>query len=375
MTAADITEERAAPRGAARSRRGRGRRKKIVFALLGVVAAGATAATTLGLGGGGPSGEEAAGGLPPTTVPVTRQMLQDTRSEDGALGYGPATAVTGRRPGTVTGLPQAEAKITRGRALFLVDDRPVILMYGSLPAYRTLRTGTKGADVRQLERNLRALGYSGFTVDEEFSGATAYAVRRWQRDRGLPRTGSVELGRVVFTGGPVRVDSVEAQKGGAIGPGQKVLSYTGTAKIVTVELDTAERRLAREGARVGVGLPDGDTVRGVIATTSTYIQPASGERKAQTKVKVLVRLYGPGARAKAAGYDQADVRVDFIAGERPNVLTVPVAALLALSEGGFGVEVVEGSTSKYVPVTTGLFAGGRVEITGVAEGANVGMPK
>jgi multidrug efflux system membrane fusion protein len=65
-----------------------------------------------------------------------------------------------------------------------------------------------------------------------------------------------------------------------------------------------------------------------------------------------------------------------VAGEREDVLTVPVAALLALREGGYGVEVVEGTSTRIVAVDTGLFAGGRVEVTGegLTEGMTVGMP-
>jgi membrane fusion protein, multidrug efflux system len=45
--------------------------------------------------------------------------------------------------------------------------------------------------------------------------------------------------------------------------------------------------------------------------------------------------------------------------------------------GGFGVEVVDGDATRRVPVRTGLFADGRVEITaeGLTEGTTVGMPK
>jgi hypothetical protein len=59
------------------------------------------------------------------------------------------------------------------------------------------------------------------------------------------------------------------------------------------------------------------------------------------------------------------------------VLSVPVAALVALAEGGYGVQVVTGSTTRYVGVQTGLFADGNVEISGdgIAEGVTVGMPK
>ena len=77
-----------------------------------------------------------------------------------------------------------------------------------------------------------------------------------------------------------------------------------------------------------------------------------------------------------AGLDQATVQVDFTASKRENVLTVPVAALLALSEGGYGVQVVEGGKTRIIAVETGLFADGRVEVSGdgLREGMTVGMP-
>jgi multidrug efflux pump subunit AcrA (membrane-fusion protein) len=77
----------------------------------------------------------------------------------------------------------------------------------------------------------------------------------------------------------------------------------------------------------------------------------------------------------AAAYALASVDVTFTAEERADVLAVPVAALVALREGGYGVEVVEGNRSRYVPVETGLFADGLVEISGagIEEGMTVGM--
>lgn len=76
------------------------------------------------------------------------------------------------------------------------------------------------------------------------------------------------------------------------------------------------------------------------------------------------------------GFEQASAKVAFTAAERPDVLTVPVAALLALAEGGYGVQLVEGASTRIVAVETGLFASGRVEVSGaeLAEGATVGMP-
>jgi hypothetical protein len=79
----------------------------------------------------------------------------------------------------------------------------------------------------------------------------------------------------------------------------------------------------------------------------------------------------------ARAYALASVDVTFTAAERKDVLTVPVAALLALHEGGFGVEVVDAATSRYVPVRTGLFSSGWVEISGdaITAGTTVGVPK
>ncbi|WP_329017109.1 efflux RND transporter periplasmic adaptor subunit [Streptomyces sp. NBC_00690] len=352
------------------------RRGALLVALVVLTAGGAITAAALGLGdGNGASGGESNGGLPPNTTQVTRQTLRDVHRADGQLGYGQATTAAERTPGTITDLPQTGDRIRRGKPLYEVDNRPVTLMYGSLPAYRALGSGVEGPDVQQLERNLAALGHTGFTVDEEFTDATADAVKQWQEDLGLEESGRVDLGRVVFAPGEVRIDGLEAEVGGQLGQGGRVLSYTGLAKAVTVELEASEQRLAVKGSTVTVTLPDEVVVQGKVTQVSTVIEAATGQEEAQTKVEVV--LTGKKAQRAADAYALAAVNVDFVAQTRKDVLTVPVAALLALSEGGFGVEVVKDGTSSYVPVTTGLFADGRVEVTGtgIERGTTVGIPK
>jgi multidrug efflux pump subunit AcrA (membrane-fusion protein) len=103
-------------------------------------------------------------------------------------------------------------------------------------------------------------------------------------------------------------------------------------------------------------------------------QPTDAGSEAETWIETVVSLADPKA---AVGIEAAVVNVVFTAAERKNVLTVPIGALVALAEGGYGVEVVEGSTTHYIKVETGLFANGRVEITGdgLNEGMTVGMPQ
>jgi peptidoglycan hydrolase-like protein with peptidoglycan-binding domain len=340
----------------------------VVLALGG----GAAAAAGVGLSGAASPGQ-AHSNLPPATAKVTRQTLVDTQSESGDLGYGEETTLTGRLTGTVTALPAAGSVVKRGEALYRVDNTPVVLLYGSLPAYRPLSPGTEGADVKQFEQNLYELGYRGFTMDEKYSDTTATAVKKWQKDLGLPQTGMVDLGRVVYAAGPVRVGTLKAAVGDALGPDTALLTFTGTARLVTVELSVSEARLAHAGAAVGLKLPNGKTSAGKIARTQTVIKPAEGNTPAATKLKVYISVDDEKA---LADLDQATVDVAFTASQRDNVLTVPVAALLALAEGGYGVQVVDGGSTRIVAVQTGLFAGGRVEVSGdgLSEGQTVGIP-
>lgn len=367
------THEEQTPEHAPRKRRRKGRGKVVAGTAAAMVAAGAAVAATVGFGGG--SGTPAAANLPASTAEVTRQTLLDTKSVDGTLGYGDATALAARLGGTLTQLPYAGSVFQRGNALFKVDNKPVVLMYGALPAYRNLGVGDEGPDVKQLEQNLKALGYKGFTVDDEYTSDTADAVEEWQEDLGLDETGRVELGRVVFAAGALRIDSVKAALGQQLGPGQEVFSYTGTTRVITVQVSVADQRLAKKGTKVEVEMPDGKTTEGAVQRVYTVIEASDDPNgDPETKIEAEISLRDQKA---AAGLDVANVDVVFTAAEHKDVLTVPVAALVALAEGGYGVEIVEGSASRYVKVETGLFAGGRVEVTGdgLAEGVTVGMPK
>ncbi|MEU6037505.1 peptidoglycan-binding protein [Actinomadura sp. NPDC047616] len=344
--------------------------KKIVAgAVAATVAAGGAAALALG---GGDGSAQAQGAAALGTAQVTRGDLVDTEEVDGTLTFAGEETVRTGASGVVTAAPEEGRSIGRGRSLLRVDDRPVTLMYGNLPMYRTLSVGAEGADVRQLERNLDALGYD-VTVDEEFTSATAEAVRRWQDDRGLPETGRVDPSQVVFLPGAVRVKEVKAPKGARTSPGQPALTVTGTRRIVHVDLDAGKQDLAKKGARVTVELPGGHRAKGTVSHVGSVAGQSGTQQDPKTTVDVEITLDG---NARTGGLDRAPVTVELESERRANVLSVPVEALLALREGGFGVEVVEGTARRIVPVRTGAFGGGRVEVTGAGlrEGVKVGVP-
>jgi membrane fusion protein, multidrug efflux system len=368
-----------------RTRRRRVRTAAAVVAALGAAGGGGWWLGSTAGAAGNPGGSAPTG--PPTTALVTRQNLVDTQTVDGTLGYGDARQFASGLQGVVTWLPADGSTVSRGKALYRINDQPVVLLYGSLPLYRTLTVGDEGPDVAELEANLAALGYTGFTVDDGYTAETADAVRVWHADVGVAETGSVEPGRVVVAPGPVRVSDTIAELGARTAPGQPVLAGTGTARVVSVDLDVKDQQLARRGGKVTVTLPSEDRLVGTVASIGTVARAPqstqssggaadSGSGSSSTQdatIEVTITLADP---TRAGTLDQAPVDVEFVSDERKGVLTVPVVALLALREGGYGVEVVDGDGSRIVVVKVGMFASSRVEVsgTGLAPGMRVGVP-
>ncbi|WP_246266820.1 peptidoglycan-binding protein [Nonomuraea typhae] len=345
------------------------RRTWVAFAAVALLlGAGIVTAVLVTPGGGAASGGGAVTPAPATAA-VERGDLVDSLTVSGTLGYGPESLVVNSASGTLTASPAEGSLVRRGGELYEVDRDPVILMYGPKPMHRTLELGVgDGADVRHLEKNLRALGHD-LTVDDHFSVATQAAVRAWQADAGLPVTGSVSKAQVVVLPGAVRVQAARVPAGAPVRPGQSVLAVTGVRRLVSVELDAERQSLAAKGEPVRVKLPGGAELAGKVG------QVGAVAKKSGDEVTVDVRISLDDA-GDAGALDQVPVSVELQSEVRRGVLSVPIEALLALREGGYGVEVVEGSAARVVPVTAGIFAGGRVEVSGggLAAGMQVEVP-
>lgn len=373
------------PTGAAAARpKGsrRRRRTRIVAAIAVVVVAGAAGAVSWATGlfdsDSGSTTATAASRL--SAAKVERGDLVETQDVDGTLGYGDAWGISSAAQGTVTWLPAEGSRITRGETLYEVDEKPVTLMYGAIPLYRALGQGDEGDDVKELEQNLAALGYTGFDIDDNYTSATTAAVEDWQADRGLDQTGRVDSGQIVFSASALRVASQKVRVGDRAGQGP-VMTVTPTRQIVTVDLDVADRDLAKEGRAVTIDLPGGKTVEGHITSVGTVAESSSSDQNSDqpasdnTTIEVIVTI---DKGQSGAGLDQAPVTVNIESSRTKDVLSVPVAALLAISDNAYAVQVIQpDGTTKMVPVDIGTFADGRVEVEGdgIIEGTVVGVPK
>ncbi|MGW5577163.1 peptidoglycan-binding protein [Micromonospora chokoriensis] len=307
-----------------------------------------------------------------TTATVTRQTLTDAIEVDGKVAYGTAMPLVSRAQGIVTWLPRVGTVLGRGDPVLRADDRPVVLLFGNLPMYRELKVGVEGSDVRQLESNLRALDYFYGTPNEKFDKATEVAVKRWQKRLKVTESGIVGAGAVIYTPEQLRVAAASLRVG-APATGD-VLTVTTTKQVVTATVKEKQAGLAKAGNTVTVHLPGGRTTKGTVAgaanaATAAGAQgsaPAGGEITAppeggQGGETVVVSIADQAALKNHSG---ADVQVRYVVATRADVLTVPVTALLALAEGGFGLEIQEGATTRILTVKTGLAAQGRIEVSG-----------
>ena len=338
----------------------------VALGLVVVLAAGVVSAWRAGVfSPAGPSGSGPQAWPAPATQAVVREDLSATTPVSATLGYAGSYRVTGQGGGTLTWLPQAGQVIRQGHALYKTGNgSPVVLLYGSVPDWRSLGEGLAGQDVSQLNHDLVDLGWAGRAeiVDlgwDYFSWETAYGVQKLEEHLGVfAPPGSLPLGQVVFEPEAIRVSRVTGSLGGPAGG--PVLAATSDRHQVSIPLDASQQSQVKAGDTVTVTLPDGRTTQGVVSTVGTVAVTS----RLTTTIPVQVRLTDPGA---AGTLDQAPVTVSMTTGTAANALAVPVTALLAQSSGGYVVEVVgAGGTRRYVPVRPGLFddASGLVQVNG-----------
>jgi hypothetical protein len=386
----------------------------VVVVVVVVVAAGLGGADVAGVfSAAKPAGSSNA--YATSTFTVRRGSLTEQTQEDATLGSagsytvvvpGSSSGGGGSSSGasggqTFTSLPQAGQIIRQGQVLYEINESPVVLLYGSVPAYRDLSEGMSGEDVRELNADLVKLGYAtaaalGPTSGwDYFSSETAYALELLQSHLGLTETGSLPLGQAVFLPSSIQVTGLGtgAVPGGSAAAGSVVLTGSSQTPVVTIDLDASLQSEVAVGNKVSIALPDGSVTPGVISRISTVASSSSSGNSGNgngnangngngngngsgsgATITVLVSLTDP----KAAGtLDQAPVEVTITTGSVSNALIVPVDALLAQTGGRYAVEVTGPGGHHLVTVTPGLFddAAGTVQVTGnLTPGQHVVVP-
>jgi peptidoglycan hydrolase-like protein with peptidoglycan-binding domain len=347
-----------------------------------VVGVGVVLAVAAGFAARGlwPHGAHSATGVgspvPVATATVVRTDLSARQAVAGTIGYLGGYTVLTEAGGVITWLPAPGSVLRRGQPLFSLAGQPVSLMYGAIPAWRDFSPGmTSGPDVRELQRNLAALGFDPGAADGTFGWGTEAAIDRWQLASGQTVTGAIALGAVAFLPGPLRVAAPALPLGSLVAPGATVLTGTSDTPVVTVLLAVGGPVVHR-GDRVTVTLPDGSTT---VSGQVSYVGPVSTSQGGGQVNNSAGSGQGSGGSASAvipltitivgsaipAQLDQAPVQVAITQQRDNGVLAVPVTALLAQPGGGYALQL-SAPPHRLIRVQAGLMddTTGLVEVTG-----------
>ena len=307
---------------------------------------------------------------PANTAAVERGKLSAMDSQDGTLSYrarpdGSPYAAINQAAGTYTALPGVGEEVGCGDVLYRVDEHPVLLLCGTVPAYRALSAGDAGRDVRQLNRSLHVRG-------DAFTAQTEQALAALQRRKGVAVTGALAFGAAVYLPRPVRISKVTGTLGGPARPGAEVVQATSDTLEVQMDLSASRQDQVQTGDRARIALPG---LRSVTGTVQRIGRVATSAGNGTATVPVAIGLDDP---RRTRGLDRAPVQVEIATKGVEDALSVPATALVGRSGGGFAVEVArDDGRRELVAVRLGLFdtGRGRVEVEGdLAAGDRVVVP-
>ena len=336
----------------------------------------------------------------PTTKELEQALviLNSSIEQRNSLDAGPTEASVNQ---AMASLESAQASLHSAwvaREQYVEGYYGSILMYGPFPAWREFRLGIKpGEDVKYLEENLFALGFNAngqLKIDHVFDEQTEEAVRQLQESHGLIISGTLNPGDIVFMPGKSMVEYMTPEDvvGKHVNPGEIIISLTPMEKTDTLigksghttssrslqrvetQLLVSDQDLIAIGSEVQVELPDETIVTGVIMEIGRVAVVPTGNQAEDPFFEVSIAITDSTDIMKWTG---APVTVSITKTFAEDVLSAPVSALLALLDGGYAIEVIEQGITILIPVETGIYSDGWVEIDGpgLIDGLEIVIPE
>jgi len=309
------------------------------------------------------------------SVAIRRTTLAVTNTVTGTLMHRPAPwPLVGQTAGVVTSEVAVGSVCGDGSRLYSVNDAPVFLVVGSIPLWREITVGDVGPDVGEIKAVFASLTRSRqLTATDSYSAADAGVVHLWQATHGYGEAGgSIPLGEFLAEPTTVLVSGYQSSVGSTVAPGQPVVTVTTTQRevVASVPLDAVSTLKLGTTAQISVGTEQAQA-------HVTGFAPAAAQQSGADPNSVEVTFAVDGT--STLDPDGTQVEVSYGTQQATNVLAVPIAALLALAEGGYGLQVVgpHGATH-LVPVTVGIIddAQGLAQVSGVdiQSGLQVSVP-
>lgn len=316
------------------------------------------------------------------------RMLSDDIVLAGIVRAGRTVDVTASAPYATVVVTKMSARsggrVRTGQVIAEIDGRPIVLLRGTLPAYRDLREGDSGPDVTQLQAALIRLGYPDFDQSGFFGPSTAGAVGLLYHHLGYSApsyrppaqkhvkhppspTPYLPMSEVSFIpAASALVLPTAARVGSEVTPGQVVLRLAVGRPYVTGMLSADQANRASTGIPARIALSN-TIMDGVIARISA-IPAHAAQADGQPEYPVVVTSTRPLSQRLIGSAVRLTLMAPVTNGP---VLAVPVTAVFSAAAGRstFVVLVTVKGRRRQVPVSTGPTAGGFVAVQPAAPGA------
>jgi peptidoglycan hydrolase-like protein with peptidoglycan-binding domain len=273
--------------------------------------------------------------------------------------------------GLITEIVSPSGLLEAGDIVLRVNERPMVLIPGEIPAFRDMSVGIRGRDVAALNSYLIELGYVIGDEADRFSEATEEAVRVWQEDLGLQATGVVTLGDVLIVDpgaleAPFRwTDSVDS--GASLAAGSPILERLGESPELTVELGGSSLPQLEVGLQGVAHFPNGGqrdvSVAAFESSQGHQTAILAAENGSLCVIADCVSLVPP--------VGETAVDVEFILVPTTTGPMLPVAAIQTDAAGRAFVQLADGTRR---PVSVKVASGGLAIVDGVLVGEAIALP-
>ena len=324
-----------------------------------------------------------------TTVRAQEMVVRSTLTLAGSVSGGttvnvPPPQLLGNMTPVVTRVAvKRNGRVSGGTLIADVSGRPVFVLQGNFPMYRSLTEGMTGPDVAEFQAGLIKAGYGVSDATGKFGESTAAALRDLYAAYGYTMTSSssestspspstspsaptspsqalsvgqvptIPIGEIAFVRSlPATVVTVNTPVGSIQAGGAIVTLSSG-------HLDFHAALPAVSAGQVRLGMRAVVTVQGSQRSFAAKVDsvPAAGSNS----TNVTLRSAGPVPRDLAGQTAQVVVTTSATPGR---VLAVALAALQSEPDGSPAVGVMSHSSVVLVPVKVGETGDGYVEITG-----------
>jgi hypothetical protein len=241
-----------------------------------------------------------------TTISIQKGDLAKKEEYNGTLRQTDKKILNSPTNGVVTFLPKEGSVVNFGEVLFIIDNKPVILLQGSTPFYRTLDLNSDpGVDIQQVEEALVYLGYadSTFVPDEVFDEQTSKMLNTLYIDYGIDTKSEITPTEQVLIN--QKQDEIELLEN-TVSDGGTTLSEVNNKKKL---LDDAKENATKENAAWQAAENEIERIRNLIdeLTYESMSEDTRAGKKAQYEedIKTQERIQSREA-GKESGIDATE---------------------------------------------------------------------